>query len=124
MTSPATRQSPPTRQKKKQGNNQDKLKCAEGKQDGCSNPYQLHSLWWSGHRKIHRGWSQRRRFLRQAINKQKKKPLKHDRAVDNMALVYETLRMSTLHFMMPLAFYCGNLAGTILQRDGNVQRRQ
>ena len=31
----------------KKGKHQDKLKCGEGKQDGCSNPYQLHSLRWN-----------------------------------------------------------------------------
>ena len=38
-------------------------------------------------------------FLRHALEK-KKNPLKHDRAIGNMALVDKTLRMSTSHFMM------------------------
>ena len=61
---------------KKKDKHRDKLKYAEGKQDGCSNPYQLHSLWWSCHWKIHRGWSQRRRFLGHAFNS----PLERGRA--------------------------------------------
>ena len=37
------------RQGKKKDKHRNKLKCAEGKQDGCSNPYHLHSLWWCNH---------------------------------------------------------------------------
>ena len=48
---------------KKREKHQYKLKYAEGEQDGCSNPYQLHSLWWSCRWEVRRGWSQRRRLV-------------------------------------------------------------
>ena len=48
----------PDKSKKKRDKHRDKPKCAEGKQEGCSNPYQLHSLWWSCRWEVHRGWSQ------------------------------------------------------------------
>ena len=37
------------------------------RQDRFSNPYRVLSLWWSNHLDLHRGWSQRRQFLRSQI---------------------------------------------------------
>ena len=41
---------------------------AEGRHDGCANPYQLHSIWWSNSIDLRRGWSQRRQCLRDTLN--------------------------------------------------------
>ena len=37
------------------------------RQDRFSNPYRVLSLWWTNHLDLHRGWSQRRQFLRSQI---------------------------------------------------------
>ena len=51
--------------------NEKKLECAERRQYGSCNLYQVLSLWWSNRLKIQSGWSRRRRFLRQALKKKK-----------------------------------------------------
>ena len=70
----------------------------------------ISTLWWSSHWKIHRGWSQHRRFLRQAL-----KNISLELAVppDGIKLAYEFLRMSASNSVLnrrgvswiPLASY-------------------
>ena len=56
--------------------NETSKKCAEGRQDGSSNSYRVLSLQWNNHHELHRGWRQRRRFLRHLL----KDPLEHGHA--------------------------------------------
>ena len=50
----------------------------EGREDGSSIQYRLHSLWWSNHFDLHRDKSQRRQFLKHALTS----PLEHGRPPD------------------------------------------
>ena len=89
--------------------------------------FRVHSLWWSNHLDLHRGWGRRRQFLKQTLTS----PMEHGRPPDGRTLAYKNFADVNIppHDAEETRgtrwlLYQSNLAGKTLPRNGKVGRRQ